>query len=106
MCPGNDDAATNTRERTKFITPFVGAQVEICKELGPAIPEQCASIYMSKKKSANPKRGRPANPTTDTQNISYNLLKNSDRIMCYQTILNPNISLLQNNIYGCKDYNV
>ena len=53
--------------RMKFVTPFVGAQVEICREFGFDIPEKCAPKYVSKKKSATPKRGRPAKPKTVTQ---------------------------------------
>ena len=53
--------------RMKFITPFVGAQVEICREFGLDIPEKCAPTYVSKKKSVTPKRGRPAKPKTVTQ---------------------------------------
>ena len=36
--------------RMKFITPFVGAQVDICKEFGFDIPEKCAPTCVSKKK--------------------------------------------------------
>ena len=53
--------------RMKFITPFVGAQVDICREFGFDIPDRCAPKYVSKKKSAAPKRGRPAKPKTVTQ---------------------------------------
>ena len=53
--------------RMKFITPFVGAQVDICKEFGFDIPEKCAPTYVSKKKAATPKRGRPPKPKTVTQ---------------------------------------
>ena len=53
--------------RMKFITPFVGAQVDICREFGFDIPERCAPKYVSRKKSATPKRGRPAKPKTVTQ---------------------------------------
>ena len=55
--------------RMKFITPFVGAQVDICREFGFDIPERCAPKYVSKKKSATPKRGRPAKPKTVTQDF-------------------------------------
>ena len=53
--------------RTKFITPFIDAQVDICREFGFDIREKCAPAYVSKKKSATPKRGRPAKPKTVTQ---------------------------------------
>ncbi len=53
--------------RMKFITPFVGAQVDICREFGFDTPEKCASTYVSKKKSTTPMRGRPAKPKTVTQ---------------------------------------
>jgi hypothetical protein len=44
--------------RAKVITPFVGAQVDICKAFGFDIPEGCAPVYTSRQ---NPKRkrGRP-----------------------------------------------
>lgn len=45
--------------RLKFVTPFVGAQVDICKAFG-LIPEGCAPVYVSRKKFTTPKRGRPA----------------------------------------------
>jgi hypothetical protein len=44
--------------RGRFITPFVGLQVEICKAFGFEIPNGCAPKYTSKKKSEK-KRGRP-----------------------------------------------
>ena len=55
------------RGHTKFITPFIGAQVEICKAFGFEIPAGCAPTYTSKAKSATPKRGRPAKPKTEAQ---------------------------------------
>lgn len=51
----------------KFITPFVGDQVEICKAFGFEIPAGCAPSYTSKAKPASTKRGRPAKPKTETQ---------------------------------------
>ena len=57
------------RGRLKFITPFVGAQVEICKAFGFEIPESCAPDYTSRKKSATPKRGRPAKPKVERQEL-------------------------------------
>lgn len=55
--------------RLKFITPFVGDQVEICKAFGFDIPAGCAPTYTSKAKSKAPKRGRPAKPKTEAQEI-------------------------------------
>lgn len=53
--------------RMKFITPFVGAQIDICKAFGFTIPDGCAPLYVSKAKSSAKKRGRPAKPKTETQ---------------------------------------
>jgi len=44
--------------RSKSITPFVGAQVDICNKFGFDIPEGCAPTYVSRKKPER-KRGRP-----------------------------------------------
>ncbi len=55
--------------KLKFITPFVGDQVEICKAFGFEIPSGCAPTYTSKSKPATPKRGRPAKPKTESQEI-------------------------------------
>jgi transposase len=44
--------------RTKTITPFVGAQADICDAFGFDIPEGCAPLYVSRQKSPR-KRGRP-----------------------------------------------
>jgi hypothetical protein len=44
--------------RAKSITPFVGAQVDICEAFGFDIPDGCAPAYMSRQKPAR-KRGRP-----------------------------------------------
>ena len=44
--------------KARFITPFIGEQVDICKAFGFDIPEGCAPLYASKKK-AEKKRGRP-----------------------------------------------
>jgi len=49
--------------KAKFITPFVGAQVDISDAFGFEIPEGCAPKYTSRKKDA-PHRGRPAQPKT------------------------------------------
>jgi hypothetical protein len=44
--------------RAKVITPFVGAQADICEAFGIEIPEGCAPAYTSRKKPKR-KRGRP-----------------------------------------------
>jgi hypothetical protein len=44
--------------KARFITPFVGSQLEICKAFGFDVPQGCAPVYHSKKK-AEKKRGRP-----------------------------------------------
>ena len=46
------------KNRAKVITPFVGAQVDICEEFDFDIPEGCAPAYVSKQKPKR-KRGRP-----------------------------------------------
>ena len=53
-------------DRRKFITPFVGAQVDICKAFGFTIPEHCAPEYVSKK-TPDKGRGRKPKPKTETQ---------------------------------------
>ena len=55
--------------KMKFITPFVGDQVEICKIFGLEIPAGCAPSYTSKASTKTGKRGRPAKPKTETQKI-------------------------------------
>lgn len=55
--------------RLKFISPFVGDQVEICKAFGFDIPSGCAPTYTSKSKPTTTKRGRPAKPKTEAQEI-------------------------------------
>jgi len=50
--------------RMKFITPFVGSQVE-CKAFGFSIPESCTPVYVSKAKSSTRRRGRPAKAKTE-----------------------------------------
>jgi hypothetical protein len=42
--------------RLKFITPFVGDQVEICKAFGFDIPEKAAPIYTLLRRSQAPKK--------------------------------------------------
>jgi hypothetical protein len=44
--------------RAKAITPFVGAQVDICEVFGFKIPDGCAPAYVSRQKQPR-KRGRP-----------------------------------------------
>ncbi len=53
----------------KFITPFVGAQIDICNAFGFEIPSECAPKYISKKRPTGKKRGRPAKAKTETQEI-------------------------------------
>jgi hypothetical protein len=50
--------------RSKVITPFVGAQVDICEAFGFEIPKDCAPTYTSCQKSKR-KRGRPPKKTTE-----------------------------------------
>jgi hypothetical protein len=57
------------RGKLKFITPFVGSQVDICKAFGFTIPDGCAPAYVSKVKLASGKRGRPAKPKTERQDF-------------------------------------
>lgn len=49
--------------RAKFITPFVGAQKDICKAFGFDIPEGCGTEYKSRKVSPK-RRGRTAKAKT------------------------------------------
>ena len=44
--------------RAKTVTPFIGAQVDICEAFGFDIPEGCAPAYVSRQKQPH-KRGRP-----------------------------------------------
>jgi len=44
--------------RAKMITPFVGAQVDICEAFGIQIPEGCSPKYVSRQKPKR-RRGRP-----------------------------------------------
>jgi hypothetical protein len=50
--------------RAKMITPFVGAQADICEAFGFAIPDGCATDYTSRKKPKR-KRGRPPKPEVE-----------------------------------------
>lgn len=50
--------------RKSSVTPFVGAQLDICEAFGFEVPEGCAPKYRSKK--VEPKRrGRPRKPRTE-----------------------------------------
>ena len=53
--------------RMKFITPFIGAQVEICKAFGFDIPDGCAPVYVSKAKPTVRKRWCQPKPKTEKQ---------------------------------------
>jgi hypothetical protein len=50
--------------RAKVITPFVGAQVDICEAFGFDIPEGCAPVYTSRQKPKR-KRGHPPKAKTE-----------------------------------------
>ena len=50
--------------RASVITPFVGAQVDICEAFGFDIPEGCAPTYVSRQKTMR-KRGRPRKKTVE-----------------------------------------
>jgi hypothetical protein len=50
--------------RSKVITPFVGAQVDICEAFDLEIPKGCAPTYTSRQKTKR-KRGRPSKKTTE-----------------------------------------
>lgn len=50
--------------RAKVITPFVGAQVDICKAFEFEIPDGCAPSYTSRHKPVR-KRGRPPKKTVE-----------------------------------------
>jgi len=50
--------------RAKAITPFVGAQVDICETFGFEMPEGCAPAYTSRHKPV-PKRGRTPKKTVE-----------------------------------------
>ena len=52
--------------KTKMITPFVGAQVNICEAFDVAIPEGCSPDYTSKRKQPK-RRGRPRKPLSERE---------------------------------------
>jgi len=53
--------------RAKVITPFVGAQIDICEAFGFEIPEGCSPAYISRQKPKR-QRGRPPRKATE-QNL-------------------------------------
>jgi transposase len=55
--------------RLKFITPFVGDQVEICKAFDFEIPAGAAPTYTSKAKSSTRKPGRPKKQKIENQEL-------------------------------------
>lgn len=50
--------------KAKFITPFVGLQLDICEAFGFEIPKGCEPDYVSKRKAPK-KRGRPRKRETE-----------------------------------------
>ena len=52
--------------KAKLITPFVGAQVDICDAFGLAIPDGCSPDYRSKRNGPK-RRGRPRKPLTERE---------------------------------------
>ena len=48
----------NEKKVSKAITPFVGAQVDICEAFEFGIPDGCAPVYTSRRKPVR-KRSRP-----------------------------------------------
>jgi len=44
--------------RAKFITPFIGSQLDICTAFGFEVPKGCSPDYASRQKHP-PRRGRP-----------------------------------------------
>ena len=44
--------------RGGFVTPFVGAQLDVCEAFGFAVPEVCLPDYVSRQKCVK-RRGRP-----------------------------------------------
>jgi len=53
-------------KRAKFITPFVGAQIDICEAFEVKVPEGCSPDYTSKRKYSR-RRGRPRKPLTERE---------------------------------------
>lgn len=52
--------------KAKVITPFVGAQVNICEAFGVTIPDGCSPDYTSKRKQPK-RRGRPRKPLSERE---------------------------------------
>jgi hypothetical protein len=52
--------------KAKSITPFVGAQVNICKAFDVTIPDGCSPDYISKRKQPK-RRGRPSKHLTERE---------------------------------------
>lgn len=50
--------------RTKFLTPFVGKQLDVCEVFGVEVPQGCSPDYISRKKHPK-KRGRPRKRMTE-----------------------------------------
>ena len=55
--------------KMKFITPFVGSQVDICRAFDFDIPDGCAPVYVSKARPVTRKRGRPAKAKVEKQEL-------------------------------------
>lgn len=53
----------------RYISPYVGLQVDICKAFGFSIPDGCASVYVSKVKPIARKQGHPAKPKAENQEL-------------------------------------
>lgn len=51
--------------RAKFITPFVGRQLDICEAFGFDVPQGCSPDYVSRKKQPK-RRVRPRKRITET----------------------------------------
>ena len=68
--------------KMKFITPFVGSQVDICKVFNFAIPDGCAPVYVSMDKPVIRKRGRPAKPKVGK--LGLQPLDNNSRLVLLQ----------------------
>ena len=51
--------------RIKFITPFVGSKVDICKTFGFSIPDNCTLVNVYKAKCLTRRIGRPAKSVTE-----------------------------------------
>ena len=47
----------------------IDTQVDICNAFGFTIPDGCAPVYVPKAKPVSRKRGRPANPKVENQEL-------------------------------------